>query len=128
MSFVAAAVFLCTPVAVYDGDGPIHCREGEKIRIAGVAAREVDGTCRPGHPCPKASGVQARDALVNILGGPRGRWKTGHVVVSYPAMRCRKVGQSYDRVVASCILRDGRELGRALTATGAVLPWRPRGS
>jgi hypothetical protein len=32
---LAAALFLCTPVAVYDGDGPVHCREGQKLRIAG---------------------------------------------------------------------------------------------
>jgi hypothetical protein len=39
MCVAAAALFLCTPVAVYDGDGPIHCREGQKIRVAGIAAR-----------------------------------------------------------------------------------------
>jgi len=49
---LAAALFLCTPVAVYDGDGPVHCREGQKLRIAGIAAREIDGTCRASHPCP----------------------------------------------------------------------------
>ncbi len=128
MSFVAAALFMCTPVAVYDGDGPVHCREGEKVRIAGIAAREMDGTCRPGHPCPRASAIQARDALVQILGGARGRWKTGHVVVSYPSMKCRSVARSYDRVVANCTLKDGRNLGSAMIATHTVLPWRPRGS
>jgi endonuclease YncB( thermonuclease family) len=94
MSVTAAVVFLCTPMAVYDGDGPVHCREGPKLRIAGVAAREIDGSCRRGHPCPQASGIAARDALVDLLGGARGRWNTGHVIVRYPTMRCRRVGQS----------------------------------
>jgi hypothetical protein len=31
-------------------------------------------------------------------------------------------------VVASCTLRDGRDLGLAMIATHTVLPWRPRGS
>lgn len=128
MSVATAIVFLCTPVAVYDGDGPVHCSEGEKIRIAGIAAREMDGTCRPGQPCPRSSAAQARDALVNVLGGPRGRWKTGHVVVQYPTMKCQRVGQSYGRVVANCTLADGRDLRRVMLGTGTVLPWYPKGS
>jgi endonuclease YncB( thermonuclease family) len=127
MSLAAAALFLCTPIAVYDGDGPVRCREGEKIRIAGIAAREMDDTCRPGHPCPSASAIDARDALVNLFGGARGRWKTGHIVVRYQTMTCRNLGRSYDRVVASCTLRDGRDLGRAMLATGTVAAWQPRG-
>ena len=35
----AGVAFTCTPVAVWDGDGPIWCMEGPKIRIAGIAAR-----------------------------------------------------------------------------------------
>lgn len=128
MSLVAAALFMCTPIAVYDGDGPVHCREGQKLRIAGIAAREMDGSCRPGHPCPRSSAIEARDALVNLLGGARGGWKTGHIVVSYPTMRCRNLGQSYGRVVASCTLTDGRDWGRAMLATRTVLPWHPKGS
>lgn len=126
MSLAAGVLFLCTPIAVWDGDGPIHCNEGERIRLAGIAAREIDGSCRPGHPCPRASGTKARDTLVRFLGGPKGRLKTGHIVVRYPAMRCRRVGVSYQRVVANCQLQDGRDLGRAMIATGAALPWTPR--
>lgn len=123
MSLLGAAAFLCTPIAVWDGDGPVVCREGPKIRIADIAAREMDGSCRPGHPCPRSSGIQARDALVTLLGGPRGRWKTGHIVVRYPAMRCSGRGASFSRTVASCTLADGRDLGRAMIATRTVLPW-----
>lgn len=42
----AGVSFSCTPIAVWDGDGPIWCAEGPRIRLAGVAAREIDGSCR----------------------------------------------------------------------------------
>ena len=71
MGLAAAAMLVCTPIAVFDGDGPIWCDEGPKIRLAGIAAREIDGTCRPHHPCPDASGIEARDALVLLLGGAK---------------------------------------------------------
>lgn len=126
LAALAAAVFSCTPVAVWDGDGPVWCKEGPKIRIENIAAREINGTCRPGHPCPTSSGLAARNALVSILGGARGTRATGHIIVRHTAMTCRSPGMSYDRVVASCFLQDGRDLGRAMIATGTVLPWNYR--
>ena len=123
MSIIAAAIFICTPIAVWDGDGPIWCEEGPKIRISSIAAREIDGTCRPHHPCPRASGEASRDALVELLGRRTGRWKSGHITIAAAPMRCRNEGRSFDRVVASCTLADGRDLGRAMLATGTVLPW-----
>ena len=71
--------FNCTAVAVWDGDGPIWCAEGPRIRLAGVAARELDNSCRPGHPCPGPSGLVARNTLVGLLGGARGTRTTGHI-------------------------------------------------
>ncbi len=59
----AGQTFNCTPVAVWDGDGPIWCAEGPKIRLAGIAAREIDGICKSGHPCPSASGLAARCSI-----------------------------------------------------------------
>jgi len=122
----ASAAFACTPVAVYDGDGPIWCEEGPRIRLEGIAAREMDGTCRPGHPCPRASGEAARDALVRLFGGPRGTMRTGHIRVRYPTMQCRQAGTSYERVVASCRLIDGRDLSAAMVGTRTVLRWHRR--
>ncbi|RJY06943.1 hypothetical protein [Aurantiacibacter aquimixticola] len=78
-----ASIFVCTPVAVWDGDGPIWCYEGPRIRLTGIAAREMDSTCRPEHPCPAASTEAARDALVDLLGGEKGRLKSGHVSVAF---------------------------------------------
>lgn len=66
---------------MWDGDGPIFCAEGPKIRIAGVAAREMDGSCRPNQPCPAATAIEARDRLVTLLGGRKGTASDGHVGV-----------------------------------------------
>ena len=80
----AGQSFECTPTRVWDGDGPIWCAEGPRVRLSGIAAREMDGTCSTGHPCPKASAEEARDALVSLVGKPSGRSREGHVLVSGP--------------------------------------------
>jgi endonuclease YncB( thermonuclease family) len=36
--------FTCTPTRVWDGHGPIWCAEGPRIRLAGIAASEIDET------------------------------------------------------------------------------------
>lgn len=125
MTIIAAGLmFICTPTAVYDGDGPIWCEEGPRIRVAGIAAREMDGTCSLGHPCPDASALQARDALVKLLGGPWGTLLTGHVQVRAGAMRCRSTGGAGgNRTGAFCTLVDGRDLSCSMLATGTVAPW-----
>ena len=123
MGLAAAAALICTPIAVWDGDGPVWCEEGLKIRLAGIAAREMDETCKAHHPCPDATGIDARDALVRLLGGAKGRWKTGHIVVSASPMRCQAVGRSYERVVARCRLADGQDLSSAMLRTGTVVRW-----
>lgn len=113
----------CTAVAVYDGDGPVWCEEGWKLRISGIAAREIDETCKPGHPCPDASGASARDALVHLLGGGTGRLATGHVTIRPIALACEMTGRSHDRLTAWCTLPDGRDLSCAMVATGTAVRW-----
>jgi hypothetical protein len=85
----AGQSFDCTPTAVYDGDGPLWCAEGPHIRLSGIAAREMDGTCRPGHPCPVADPRASRDQLVRLVGKRTGTRSTGHILVTGPTMRCR---------------------------------------
>ena len=75
----AGKSFKCTPIAVWDGDGPIWCAEGPRIRISGVAAREMDGTCRANQPCPAVGAIEARDKVVRLFGGATGKLKTGHI-------------------------------------------------
>lgn len=128
--YLAAAVvpagssFICTPVRVWDGDGPVWCAEGPHVRLSGVAAREMDGTCRVNQPCPKASALKARDTLVSLLGGPKGSVPTGHIIVSGPKMRCLSQGSAGGtRTAAWCNFPSGRDLSCAMVATGTVLRW-----
>lgn len=124
---LAQASFACTPVRVWDGDGPIWCAEGPKVRLAAVAAREMDGSCRRGHPCPRASAHAARDELVRLLGGARGRAREGHVLVAGPRLRCRSVGVTYGRQAAFCTAPGIGDLGCAMVRSGTVLAWPRRG-
>jgi endonuclease YncB( thermonuclease family) len=122
---VAAGVqFPCTPTRVWDGDGPIWCAEGPRIRLEGIAAREIDESCRPHHPCPQASGRRARDTLVRLLGGSRGEVSTGHVLVRAPTMSCRSDGSARgSRTAAWCNLPGTGDLSCAMVRSGTVLRW-----
>lgn len=116
--------FICTPTAVWDGDGPIWCAEGPHVRLQGIAAREIDGSCRDGQPCPTASGVEARSALVLLLGGAKGSLPTGHVRVAGPPLTCQSFGSARgNRTAALCRLPEGRDLSCALVRGGTVLRW-----
>ena len=120
----AGRTFRCTPTAVWDGDGPIWCAEGPKIRIAGVAAREIDESCRPGQPCPSVSGVDARDRLVRLLGGPRGKLPTGHIRVRDATMTCFSEGNGKgDRTAAWCTSPDFGDLSCRVVAAGGAVRW-----
>jgi endonuclease YncB( thermonuclease family) len=120
----AGQAFTCTPVAVYDGDGPVWCAEGPKIRLAGIAAREMDGTCRSNQPCPAATAERARDQLVAYLGGARGTLSTGHIKVRAPAMTCFSEGSAGGvRTAAWCRLGNGSDLSCAMIRSGTTLRW-----
>jgi endonuclease YncB( thermonuclease family) len=120
----AGTSFTCTPIRVWDGDGPIWCAEGPKIRLAGIAAREIDGKCNPGHPCPKAAGITARNHLVRLLGGSKGTTSTGHVIVRAPALRCRSDGEGKgSRTAAWCVSSSVGDLSCAMVKSGYALKW-----
>jgi endonuclease YncB( thermonuclease family) len=121
----AGVTFQCTPVAVYDGDGPVWCAEhGIKIRIAGVAAREMDGTCRPNQPCPPVDAIDARDRLVRLFGGPRGKLPEGHVIVRSAAMTCVSDGSAGgSRTAAWCRSPVFGDLSCAVVRAGGAIRW-----
>lgn len=132
LAFVALAAatvpsghdFACTPVRVWDGDGPIWCREGPRIRLGGISAREIDGSCRKGHPCPRASGTEARDRLVGMFGGAKGRTGTGHILVVGPVLRCRSTGSARrDRTGAWCTSPATGDVSCAMLRSGTVARW-----
>lgn len=120
----AGEVFECTPTHVWDGDGPIWCAEGPRIRLSGIAAREIDETCRDNQPCPAASAADAREALVQLIGQPTGVGPHGHILVEGPTMRCTSVGGGGgSRTAAWCISPRGGDLSCAMVRGGWALRW-----
>lgn len=112
--------FTCTAIAVWDGDGPIWCAEGPRIRLAGINARELDGSCRKGARCVAASGIAARDALVELLGGAKGVMRSGHIQIKAVRLACRSLGPDrFRRTLAQCLNRT-LALGSALIRMGVV--------
>lgn len=125
LSLIAVGLtFVCTPTAVWDGDGPIWCAEGPKIRISGVAAREMDGSCSPGHPCPTVSATDARDRLVKLLGGAIGTLPTGHIKVRSVTMVCVSEGSAGgSRTAAWCTSPVFGDLSCAVVKAGGAVRW-----
>jgi endonuclease YncB( thermonuclease family) len=120
----AGQTFTCTPTRVWDGDGPIWCADGPRIRLSGIAAREMDGTCSRGHPCPNASAKAARDYLVHLLGGGKGTASTGHILVSGPALRCTSTGPAGgNRTGAWCSAPAVGDLSCAMVKSGYAAKW-----
>lgn len=120
----AGEVFECTPTRVWDGDGPVWCEEGPRIRLSGIAAREIDGSCRQNQPCPAAGAIEARDALVRLIGRPTGTAREGHILVQGPTMRCISDGSGGgSRTAAWCVSPKGGDLSCALVAGGYALKW-----
>lgn len=120
----SGALFACTPTAVWDGDGPVWCAEGPKVRIAGVAAREADGTCRSNQPCPPVNGIEARDRLVRLFGGAKGMLPTGHVRVRSATMTCVSDGSAGgSRTAAWCISPAFGDLSCAVVRAGGAVRW-----
>ena len=120
----AGQSFTCTPEAVWDGDGPIWCEEGPRIRLAGIAAREIDNTCRRNHPCPQTSGIDARNALVRMIGKPTGTLPYGHITVTGPALTCVSTGSAGgNRTGAWCSSPRYGDLSCAMVQGRYALRW-----
>lgn len=120
----AGQSFECTPIRVWDGDGPIWCAEGPHVRLSGIAAREMDGTCNTNQPCPAATAVKARDRLVTVIGRAVGTTPEGHILVKGPSMRCVSVGGAGgNRTAAWCISPKGGDVSCAMVESGLTLRW-----
>lgn len=116
--------FPCTPERLWDGDGPLWCKEGPRIRLAGIAARELDGSCRENHPCPPASGVVARNELARLLGSVVGTSSDGHLLVEGPALSCVSAGSgNYGRTSAWCVSPNVGDISCLMVEEGMALRW-----
>jgi endonuclease YncB( thermonuclease family) len=104
----AAPRFDCAVSYVHDGD-TLRCSDGTRIRLHAVAAREVDGSCSSGHPCPKASAAAAT-ARLRQLADAR-------------TIQCEAISTSYDRVTAVCWTPAGEEINCAMIESGVALVW-----
>src|SRR5688572_831509 len=97
------AIFLCVVTAVYDGD-TLTCRDGTRVRLAGVDAPEM-GRCRRGRMCVPGDPVRARAALRGLALGQ--------------TIRCERAGVSWNRVVAWCSV-GGQDLSCAMIRGGTA--------
>lgn len=107
--------FRCSVASVTDGD-TLRCAEREadgrqiRVRLSGIAARETDGSCSPGHPCPDASPEAATAALVDLAAGQ--------------ALQCSDEGRTYGRRAGFCRrVSDGADISCAMLASGTVARW-----
>jgi endonuclease YncB( thermonuclease family) len=100
--------FECQVTRVHDGD-TLTCSSGVRVRLNAINARELDGSCGTGHPCPAASANAARDYLARLALGQ--------------ILACRQTGTSYNRVTAWCARENGSDLSCAMIRSGMAAPW-----
>lgn len=100
--------FTCTVASITDGD-TLRCTDGKRVRIAGINAREHDGTCNIGAPCPAASPHEATSALSALASGQ--------------VLRCKPNGRTYNRIAAFCRTSGGVDLSCAMLHSGTVARW-----
>lgn len=103
-----ANAFTCRVTNVHDGD-TLRCQDGTRVRLHAVAARELDESCRSGHPCPAATGAAAQRALSDLALGQ--------------VLNCEQTGTSYERVTAICRNEKGIEINCEMVNNGLALIW-----
>jgi endonuclease YncB( thermonuclease family) len=106
--------FVCEVRHVHDGDGPLHCANGVKVRIAGVQSPDFEDsepcrTARPGYVCDDRLAAQAQAITARLT--------------LHQRLTCQPLGHSFKRIVASCLLPDGQRLECAVIAAGAGVRW-----
>lgn len=99
--------FSCDVAYVNDGD-TLRCEDGTRVRFHAIAARETDGSCSPGHPCPSASASASKAALERLAGR---------------RINCVQTGTSYRRMTAICWNSAGVEINCAMVQSGAASLW-----
>jgi len=119
--------FICAALAIHDVDGPIRCHNGIEIRLAGIGATEMDGTCRPNQPCIPGDPREQRRVMAQVMGAEIEREDAednGSVWFKQPVgLACEQVGKSYRRVVAYCAAPYGRDLSCEAIRAGIAARW-----
>jgi len=103
----AGQAFECRVATVHDGD-TIRCADGTRVRLQGIDANELDGSCHT--TCARLSADRARARLESLS--------------LRQTLRCSPTGRSYRRVVAWCSVRlRGRmvDLSCAQVETGTAI-------
>lgn len=112
-------LLLCAVAAVTDGDS-IRCKDGTRLRLAGIDAPEMS-LCRRGRICAPGDPKASRDNL-RRLAGPSIRYRI------VDANQCRRGFQATDpygrRVVRT--YAGGVDLGRAQLQGGFAIRWECR--
>jgi len=100
----AAADFTCSSPSHHDGDA-IRCRGNNKsMRLFGIDAPEMPGSCRPGRACTPGDPYAARDYLARITAGR--------------TITCKRLSTDhYGRAIVRCAA-DGADLSCAMVAAG----------
>jgi endonuclease YncB( thermonuclease family) len=106
--------FQCTVTRVHDGDGPLWCANGIKIRVAGIQAPDLEDA----EPCRR----RQRSYVCSDVRAQRSQQIVERLTLG-KSMECQPVDRSYARVVARCTLPDGRSLSCAIVAAGAATRW-----
>lgn len=106
--------FTCDVIRVHDGDGPLTCANGIKVRIAGVQSPDYESAepCRigkAGYVCDDSRARAAQRVTAGLALNKR--------------LACTAVDKSWNRVVARCWLPDGRSLTCAVIARGGGWRW-----
>lgn len=112
LALVAAGQnFSCRVVAVHDGD-TMRCADGTRVRLQGIDANELDGSCHT--VCATLSARLAQQTLRDLA-------------LNRIAF-CRSTGRSYDRVTAWCAVTNAQgvhdDLSCEQVARGAAIIWR----
>lgn len=110
----APPAFACIVVSVHDGDGPIACANGVKVRVAGIQAPDWEDAppCRqhrPGYVCDDVKAAASQRIVAKLVLG-----KT---------LTCHPVGTSFARIVARCTLPDRSDLACSIVTLGAAEWW-----
>jgi len=119
-TLIAAAAlpsFTCEVIKVHDGDGPLLCRSGEKIRVAGIQAPDFESA----EPCRRPDARRANYTCDDRAAERAQRIMSGLTIGK--RLSCQPTGKSYSRIVARCTLPDGRSLSCAAIAGGAAVRW-----